>query len=302
MPAPDLSVCIVNWNTSTDLEQALASVLQPDPGLRQEVIVLDNASQDGSADMVRGRFPGVTLIQSARNLGFAAGYNRAAAQARGRHLLMLNPDTVVAPGALGRLVRFLDHHPGAAAVGPRLLNSDGSLQLSCRRFPRPMAALLRNTLLGRLIGGRDRFTREYLMANWDHATTREVEWISGAAMAIRREAWGKVGGFDEGFFMYAEDMDWCLRAHQAGYTIHYLPEAVITHRIGRSSDQRPLAMVVEFHRSMVRFYRKHYAPHWPWGLRWVPTAGIWLRAGLVLAHTLWAEAGDWRRVCRRRGP
>jgi GT2 family glycosyltransferase len=299
MSAPDLSVCIVNWNTRTDLEQALVSVLQPGQGLRIEVIVLDNASRDGSGDMVRQQFPQVALIASTRNLGFARGYNRAAAQTSGRHLLMLNPDTLVQPGALRRLVDFLDAHPRAGAVGPRLLKSDGRLQFSCRRFPRPLAALLRNTLLGRLVG-RDRFTRGYLMADWDHATSREVDWISGAAMAIRRQAWERVGGFDEGFFMYAEDMDWCLRAQQAGYSIHYLPEAVIIHHIGRSSDQRPLPSVIEFHRSMVRFYRKHYAPRWPWGLRLLPIAGIWFRAGLVLAQTLWAEGRDRLRARRRR--
>jgi hypothetical protein len=291
MAAPDLSICIVNWNIRTDLEQALASVLNAGPGLGLQVVVVDNASRDGSAEMVRRRFPGVTLIESGENLGFARGYNRAAAESAGRHLLMLNPDTLVHPGALQSLVAFMDAHPRAGAVGPRLLNSNGSLQYSCRRFPTPRAALLRNTLLGRLIG-RDRFTRAYLMADWDHRTPREVDWISGAAMCIRRQAWQEVGGFDEDYFMYAEDMDWCLRAHRLGWRIHYLPEAVITHRIGRSSDQRPLAMVAQFHRSMARFYRKHYAGGWPWGLRWLPVAGIWLRAGLVLGQTLWAMGRD----------
>ena len=294
MTAPDLSICIVNWNTRTDLEQALASILNSDPGISIQVIVLDNASQDGSAQMVRERFPGVTLIESAENLGFARGYNRAASESTGRHVLILNPDTVVHQGALGTLTAYMDSHPHIAAAGPRLLNSDGSLQYSCRRFPTPLAALFRNTVLGRLVGP-DRFTRDYLMADWDHSSPREVDWISGAAMCIRRESWEKVGGFDEGFFMYAEDMDWCLRAHQACYQIHYVPEAAITHCIGRSSDQRPLAMVVQFHRSMARFYRKHYAPRWPWGLRWLPVFGVWLRAGIVLAQVLWNETRDsWR--------
>jgi len=294
MTAPDLSICIVNWNTRTDLEQALASILNSDPGISIQVIVLDNASQDGSAQMVRERFPGVTLIESAENLGFARGYNRAASESTGRHVLILNPDTLVHQGALGTLTAYMDSHPHIAAAGPRLLNSDGSLQYSCRRFPTPLAALFRNTLLGRLVGP-DRFTRDYLIADWDHSSPREVDWISGAAMCIRRESWEKVSGFDEGFFMYAEDMDWCLRAHQACYQIHYVPEAAITHRIGRSSDQRPLAMVVQFHRSMARFYRKHYAPRWPWGLRWLPVFGVWLRAGIVLAQVLWNETRDsWR--------
>ena len=283
MARPELSVCIVNWNTRQDLEEALRSVFESDPELSIEVIVLDNASGDGSADMVRQRFPQVTLIQSTDNTGFARGYNRAAAAATAPYLLILNPDTVVQAGALGRLVRFMDSHPDAAAAGPCLLNSDGTLQFSCRRFPRPMVGLLRNTIIGRL-APRNRFTRDYLMQDWDHRSIRHVDWVSGAAICIRREAWDQIGGFDEGYFMYSEDMDWCLRAEQAGWKIYYVPEAVIVHRIGRSSDLRPLAMVIQFHRSAARFYRKHYAPRWPWGLRLLPIAGLWLRAALVLAQ------------------
>ncbi len=299
MPSPDLSVCIVNWNTRSDLEKAIASTLADADGLQVEVVVVDNGSTDGSADMVRQSFPSVTLIESGENLGFSRGYNLAAEHASGRHLLMLNPDTEVRGGALAALVKHLDSHPKTGAVGPRLVNPDGSLQHSCRRFPRPMAAIFRNTPLGRLFPG-NRFTRDYLMADWDHHTPREVDWLSGAAICIRREAWEQVGGFDEGFFMYAEDIDWCLRAHRAGWQVHYLPEAVIMHHIGRGSDQRPLAMVIQFHRSMIRFYRKHYAPRWPVYIRWLPVAGIWARAALVAMETLWRMAAA--RLCApRRG-
>jgi hypothetical protein len=298
MAQPALSVCIVNWNTRHDLEEALRSVIESDPGLDLEVIVLDNASRDGSAEMVRRQFPQVTLIESPENMGFARGYNAAAGRATGRYLLILNPDTVVHRGALSRLVAFMDGEPKAGAAGPRLLNSDGSLQFSCRRFPRPAAAMLRNTVIGRLVPG-NRFTREYLMQDWDHDSARQVDWVSGAAICIRREAWEQTGGFDEGYFMYAEDMDWCLRAEQAGWSIYYLPDAVVTHRIGRSSDQRPLAMVIQFHRSAARFYRKHYAPRWPWGLRLLPLAGIWTRAGLVMTQILLLRARDAVRGTRR---
>jgi len=294
MPLPDLSVCIVNWNTQDDLSQAISSVLAADSGLALEVIVLDNASEDGSPEMVRTRFPEVTLIEGDENVGFSRGYNRAARETSGRYLLILNPDTVTHSGALKTIVDFMDSHPDAGAVGPRLLNSDGTIQYSCRRFPQPMAAILRNTILGRFVPG-NRFTREYLMADWDHNAIREVDWVSGAAMCIRRETWDQVGGFDEGFFMYAEDIDWCLRAQQAGWKICYIPQAVIDHRIGRSSDQRPIPMVVEFHRSMARFYTKHYAQRWPWGVRLLPLLGIWARAMLVMFQTGLAEARDWMR-------
>ncbi len=297
MARPDLSVCIVNWNTRQDLEQAITSVLQSDLELELQVIVLDNASSDGTPEMVREQFPSVKLLESAENLGFAKGYNRAAEEAEGRHIFMLNPDTVVQAGALRPLVRFLDSRQDAGAAAPRLLNSDGTVQYSCRRLPGPMAAILRNTLLGRLVPG-NRFTRDYLMADWDHRTVRRVDWASGAALCIRRETWAEVGGFDEGYFMYAEDIDWCLRAQQTGWHIYYVPESVVVHRIGRSSDQRPVAMVVEFHRSMARFYRRHYAPQWPLGLRWLPLAGIWARAALVLLQTMVSQARD--RLTRTR--
>jgi GT2 family glycosyltransferase len=288
MARPDLSVCIVNWNTRQDLEQAITSVLHSDPELKLEVVVLDNASSDGSPEMIREQFPSVKLLRSAENLGFAKGYNRAADEAEGRHILMLNPDTVVRPRALGALVGLLDSRQDAGAAAPRLLNSDGTIQYSCRRLPGPMAAILRNTLIGRL-APNNRFTRDYLMADWDHKTIRQVDWVSGAAICIRRETWSEVGGFDEGYFMYAEDIDWCLRAQQAGWRIYYVPESAIVHHIGRSSDQRPMPMVVEFHRSMARFYHRHYAHRWPLGLRWLPVAGIWTRAAVVLLQTMVAQ-------------
>ncbi len=278
---------MVNWNTRDDLQRALTSVLLATLGMSREVVVVDNASWDGSADMVAQRFPEVHLVRSAVNLGFARGYNRAAAEATGRYLLLLNPDTVTRDGAPKSLVQFLETHPQAGAVGPRLLNRDGSLQFSCRRFPRPVAALFRNTPLGKLFP-RNRFAREYLMTDCDHTTESVVDWISGAAMCIRRETWEGVGGFDEGFFMYAEDMDWCWRAHRAGWDIYYVPHAEVMHCIGRSSDQVPLRMVLQFHRSMARFYRKHYAAAWPFPLRWLPFVGVWVRCGLVLLETAWS--------------
>jgi hypothetical protein len=279
---PLLSICIVNWNTKEDLAKALASLPEGHVADR-EVIVVDNASSDGSPAMVRSRFPAVKLLQNAENVGFSRAYNRALQEATGRYLLVLNPDCVIHPGALSRLIEFMESNPEAGAVGPRLLNADGTLQFSCRRFPTFAAGLFRNTPLGRIFPG-NRYSRQYLMMEWDHSLPQEVDWISGAAMLIRRPTLEEVGPLDEGFFMYCEDVDWCYRARQKGWKIYYLPTAVITHLIGRSSDQRPRAMVVEFHRSMRRFYRKHYAAHWPAGFRWLPLLAIKLRLGATLLH------------------
>ncbi len=277
-----LSVCIVNWNTREHLARALESLTCG--GLEHpEVIVVDNSSQDGSAAMVKERFPGVRLLENQENLGFSHANNQALRAAQGKYLLLLNPDCIVQADALRRLVEFLEATPEAGVVGPRLLNADGSLQFSCRRFPSFGAGLFRNTPLGWLFP-RNRFSRGYLMTDWKHDAPRPVDWVSGAALCLRRRLLEEVGLLDEGFFMYCEDVDWCFRAQEKGWKIYYLPTAVITHLIGRSSDQRPLAMVKEFHRSMARFYRKHYAPRWPRGFRWLPLAAIKLRMWVTLAH------------------
>jgi hypothetical protein len=282
MGAVELSVCLVNWNTREELRQALDSVLASGLNPAAEVVVVDNASRDGSSELVRSAYPQVRLERRDSNLGYARGFNVAASLARGRYLLLLNPDTVVRPGALKALVDYLEAHPRTAAAGPKLVNPDGSLQYSCRRFPRLGAGLFRKTPLGWLLPG-SRYVREYLLADWDHAEAREVDWVSGAAICLRREAWEEVGPLDEGFFMYCEDVDWCLRAWKAGWRIAYVPEAVIVHAIGRSSDLAPRRMILEFHRSMIRFYYKHYAGGYPGLLRGLPPVGIRLRAAFVLA-------------------
>lgn len=280
--SPLLSVCVVNWNTKDDLLRALGSIACggiEDP----EIIVVDNNSDDGSADAVLQQFPQAHLIRNKTNVGFSKAYNQAIRATRGHYILLLNPDTVIHPDALRQLVGYLATHPKVGAAGPKLLNGDGTLQYSCRRFPDFMAGLYRNTPLGWFFP-ENKYSRSYLMEEWDHATARDVDWVSGAALCIRRKTLREVGMLDEGFFMYCEDVDWCYRAQKKGWRIHYVPDAVITHLIGRSSDQRPVAMVREFHRSMALFYRKHYAYRWPALLRWIPFTAIKMRLWATLIH------------------
>jgi len=292
----DLSVCILNWNTAPDLRRCLGSVFSARYSSIIQVIVVDNASDDGSAEIVRREFPQATLIQNSRNVGFAAGHNRGIRASSGRYLLLLNADTIVHEGALTALVRAADAHPRAAVVGPRLLNADGSLQYSCRRFPRLAYGLFRKAPLGRLLP-ENRFDREYLMRDFDHTREQTVDWVSGAAFLLRREAVEQVGLLDEGYYMYCEDVDWCYRARRKDWQVLYAPRAVVTHLHGRSTDMRPFAMSYQFHRSMARFYRKHYAGKWPAVLRWAPEMGIWLRAGIVLGE----HGVEWWRNVLRRG-
>lgn len=207
----DLSIIILNWNTRDLLEKCLRSLECPQPAITFEVIVVDNASEDDSRDMVAREFPQFQLVFNKKNLGFGAGNNVAIPQSQGRYVLFLNSDTIVMDGALTALVRFGDAHPDIGVIGPKLLNGDGSLQYSCRRFPNLAAGFFRNTPLGRLFPN-NRFASDYLMQDWDHATPRDVDWVSGAALMIRREVLDVIGGFDEEYYMYCEDVDLCRRA------------------------------------------------------------------------------------------
>ncbi|MCH8977981.1 MAG: glycosyltransferase family 2 protein [Armatimonadetes bacterium] len=259
MPDFDLSITICSWNTVADLRACLQSLRRAKGEADFEVVVVDNASEDGSADMVAAEFSEFRLLRQHTNLGFSGGHNLAIRERRGRDVALLNSDTVVHQGAIGRVSQFMRENPEAGIVGPKLLNPDGSLQFSCRRFPNPVGAAFRNTLLGRMFP-KNRFTRDYLMTDWEHDEPREVDWVSGAAMFIRGELIQKIGGLDPGFFMYCEDVDICKRAQQAGWKVLYMPDAVITHAIGRSSDQAPNRMIARFHLSMLRYYTKHIMP------------------------------------------
>lgn len=276
-----LSIVIVNWNTRDDLRRCLASLPAGATRVVLEVFVVDNASADGSAEMVAREFPAVRLLCNAENLGFGRANNIALRQATGDYLLLLNPDTLVHPDALDLLVDAMEAHPRVGIGGAKLLNADQTLQYSCRHFPSFTAAAFRSTPLGRLFGQRSS-VRDYLMVDFDHAVIAEVDWVSGAALCIRRACMAQIGILDEDFFMYCEDVDLCYRAKQAGWQVMYFPDAVITHIIGRSSDQAISPMVRQHHRSMGLFYQKHYAQHTPWLLRWVPPLGIWVRMQMLL--------------------
>jgi len=253
----DLSIIIVNWNTRSDLSRCLASLRPCAARLDLEVVVVDNGSTDGSPQMVRREFPEVRLLPLGRNVGFAAGNNHALPRTSGRYRVLLNPDCIVHEGAMETLLAYADAHPECGLLGPRLLNGDGSLQPSCRAFPTIGALLFRNTFLDRWWPDNP-FARDYLMEGWEHDSPREVDWLSGACILARSEVVEQIGGLDERYYMYVEDMDWCLRAHRAGWQVVYLPTAAVTHLIGRSSDQRPAAMIRQHHVSMVKYVAKHY--------------------------------------------
>ena len=281
----DISVIIINWNTKRLLRDSLKSLAQSGDTIQTELIVSDNASEDGSREMVLEEFPAVKLHVNSTNIGFGAGNNRALPLATGRYVLFLNSDTIVSPCSLEKMVAYADAHPDIGILGPKLLNEDGSLQYSCRRYPQIAMAFFRNTPLGKLFPN-NRFTNDYLMQDWDHLEPRDVDWVSGAALMIRKSLLEQIGSFDEEYYMYCEDVDLCWRANHAKmseetgaqWRVTYFPDAVIHHLIGKSSDQAPTRMSYEFHRSQYLFYKKHYASKTPILLRPLIPIGISIRA------------------------
>ncbi|MCX7670776.1 MAG: glycosyltransferase family 2 protein [Anaerolineae bacterium] len=260
---PDLSVIIVSWNVRDLLRACLqsleASGKRPGSAVL-EVIVVDNASADGSAAMVAAEFPQVRLIANAGNRGFTGGNNQGIAAARGRYILFLNPDTVVVGDALAQMIAYLEAHDDVGVVGPQLRYGDGRWQSSCRRFPTLWSALFESTPLA-WHWPDNPWARRYRME--DRTPTEqeiEVDWLVGAALMTRRAVLDQVGGFDEGYFMYSEELDWCRRVKAAGWRIVYLPTAQIVHYEGKSSEQVVAARHIRFQTSKVRYFRKFHGP------------------------------------------
>lgn len=254
-----LSVIIVNWNTVDLLRVCLQHLEEYRKSPECEIIVVDNASSDDSAAMVAKEFPDCILLAEKRNHGFAGGNNIGLKIAVGRYLLLLNSDTEVRGNALLTLCDLLDSNPNAGACGPKLLNPDGTIQASCRSFPTFRTALFnRKSILTRLFPN-NKYSRQYLLNDYDRGTLRQVDWVIAACILVRREVLNEIQGLDEGFFMYSEDVDWCYRMHKAGWTILYDPSAVVMHHYEKSSSMIPVKMALSRHKSMWRFYRKHYS-------------------------------------------
>jgi GT2 family glycosyltransferase len=249
------AVVIVNYNTCEQLRSCLASVQSEAPS---EIVVVDNASSDHSVEMVKSDFPSVSLHANEINSGYGAAANQAVAGCSENYVLLLNSDTLLRQGTLRALASYLDSHPRAGTVGPRLINPNGTVQGSCYPFPTPLNTLLVNTSLSRLVGYLP-FLRDYYLPSWPHNSARRVDWIKGAALALRREAFEAIGGFDESFFMYFEETDLCFRLVAAGWEVHFSPIADVVHLGGASTVQFRTNMAVQFFASIMHFYEKHYS-------------------------------------------
>ncbi len=320
MREPDLSIIMVSYNTRDILRQSLRTLLASRCPARFEVWVVDNASADGSADMVAREFadePRIHLLRSPRNGGFAYGNNLALAalSQRGREagqtgavanlavpfVLLLNPDTILPPDALAQMLDFMPAHPDVAIAGPKLVRPDGRLDLACRRgFPTPLNSFYKLTGLSTIFKQRKHFAG-YNVTYADPDTLTEVDSVMGAFMLVRGAAINQVGFLDETFFMYGEDLDWAYRIKQRGWRVFYNPAVKAIHYKGESSRQRSYWMIVQFYRAMYIFYRKHYAARTFFAVNWLVQVGIAAKGVLALVQNFFRPR-DRKRVALSHPP
>jgi hypothetical protein len=291
----DLDVIVVSWNTRELLRACLASV-RAGEGVSVTLWVVDNGSADGSAEMVRREFPAARLIENPANLGFATANNQALAHRRGRYVVLLNSDAVLPPDGLARLMRQLEDRPAAGAVGPMYVHADGRFQASFADFPSARAELLQAYGLSRWLLGRDYPSHRAE----DSRVGRAVEWLPGTCLMVRSAAIDQIGLLDDGFFLYAEEMDWCYRLWQAGWEVWYCPEVVVVHHLSQSAGQANEARLWHLYRGKIRFFAKHHGAARAWCLKWGLVAMLGVKAARcrLVPATRPRDAAAWRMYVR----
>jgi len=283
-----LSIIIISWNTADLLAQCLASIYAHPPQETFEVLVVDNASTDDSVAMVHRRFPQVQVLDNQENTGFARANNQAIRRSRGEYLLLLNPDTNVAPNALQTLVEWLENHPQTGAVGPRTLNPDGTLQISAYPAPTLMGELWRLLHL-------DQFHPYgvYAMDTWPLDAPRQVDALLGACLLLRRQVIEQIGLLDEAYFIYSEEIDLCYRLQTAGWQLYWLPTATIVHYGGQSTQQVAAEMFLRLYQGKLFFFRKHHG-------RWAGTVYKLVLMLITLLRLLLTPLAWFEPTARRR--
>ena len=286
-----LSIVIVNWNVKDLLERAVFSVLQNSPCAECEIIVVDNASSDGSADMIAAKFPQVKLIRSPQNVGFAAGNNLGFKEARGEYLLCLNPDTEMHAGTLDFIIEAFEQDKDLGALGVKLLNSDGTLQLSCKSFPTAETILYNAFALDALFP-RSKVFGKYDMTWFKHDSEMEVDQPMGAALALRRSVLEQVGVFDERYFMYFDEVDLCFRIKQAGWKIKFFPQVCVTHHWAQSTKQALFKMNKQWYISFKKYLVKN-KKYPDWLAAFLLSTMVWVKPlilVLLIGLLLWRYA------------
>ena len=252
-----LDVIIVNYNSTDRLLTCLSSIYQSLQEVSAKILVVDNASSDG-IERIRAMFSGVYLIENTVNLGFAKAVNQGIGKGSSPYIVLLNPDTLLSEDFFKVAVECMEKHPDVGIMGPKILDHDGSVQGSARSFPTPLTGIFgRTSLLTRLFPSNPFSRKNILTLDSDGKTVRQVDWVSGACMIVRRKAIEAVGLMDDRFFMYFEDADWCHRMWDAGWSVIYYPGVTLTHLVGTSSKKRFVRSALEFHRSAFNFYKKH---------------------------------------------
>ena len=253
----DISVGLLTWNSRELLKNCLDSLPGGLDGISGECWVVDNHSQDGTLEMLEAHYPDVHVIANPVNRGVAPARNQIFEKATGRYIVYLDVDTLVLPGALKTLVRVMDEHPEAAIGGPKLTYGDGQLQLSCRPFPSPLNILIEGTFL-RDYFSNCRYVKDYTMEDWDHEELREVDWMYGACLIVRRDILNKLGAFDEGYFYLYEDIDLCFRAKKMGLKVIYIPQAKVIHYLERERKSVFHSHIITHIRSILRYLSMNY--------------------------------------------
>lgn len=269
----EISICMVSLNCWKVLVDCLASMNEAVSGVKHEIIIIDNASSDGTAEKTRARFPDAKIVQNLSNVGFSRGTNQAIRLSSGRYILWLNTDTILKPYSLHGLYQFLESHPQAGIVGPKVLNPDGTFQPQCRRgLPTPLASLFYSLKLHKL-WPNSHSVGQYLLTYLPIDNAHQVDAVSGACLLARREVWESIGPLDENIFGFGEDIDWCVRARKAGWEVWYSPESVITHLKGLGGvHAKPYRKVLGIHQAMWVFYLKHLRSRYSW----LVTGVVWL--------------------------
>lgn len=253
-----LSIVIVNYNTKKYLYHTLLAIYAHPPGFEFEVIVVDNASKDGTCEMLKKNFPQVRVIKNVINVGFARANNQATHRVKGKYILFLNPDAVPELDALESIVKFMDQTPYASCVGGKLLNPNGTLQLSCRSFPTYVTVFFGRRSFFRKTFPGNPFSKGFLLTDLDYNKVQKVDWIIGACMLIKKETMAQVGYFDERFFLFVEDLDFCYRANKMGFNTYYFPGAVFRHYHGVSTDRYWMRATIHHNFGMYKFFNKNY--------------------------------------------
>lgn len=290
---------IVGWNARRYLELCLESLAAGPPNRSMEVLVVDNASTDGTAELIETKFPWVKLIKSKENLGFSRGNNLAIRQCLGRYIALVNPDVIVLPGCLDALADFMDQHPKVGDVGPRVLNPDMTLQSSCRRFPTLWNNFCSAAGLSTLFANMRAFAGEHMFF-FPHDRTMSVDVIVGCFSMIRREAFDAVGLLDENLFMYGDDVDWCRRCWNTGWEVSFYPGARAIHDRGKITAPYPVRFALAQQRSVLYYWSKHHGFWGVLGIRSIMLFHHVLRYSIATALSLAKRKGDPGREVKKQ--